>query len=59
MSYDSVLKNENSIPIIITTGYDDDQHQTDLADRTLIKPIIFSALLDALESCVMQREDLQ
>ncbi len=47
---------ENVIPIIITTGYDDDQHQTDLADRTLIKPIIFSALLDALESCVMRRE---
>jgi CheY-like chemotaxis protein len=43
------------IPIIITTGYDDDEHTTDLADRTLVKPIIFSKLLDAVESCVQER----
>jgi CheY-like chemotaxis protein len=43
------------IPIIITTGYDDDEHATDLADRTLVKPIIFSKLIDAVESCVKER----
>jgi CheY-like chemotaxis protein len=43
------------IPIIITTGYDDDEHATDLADRTLVKPIIFSKLMDAVESCVQER----
>lgn len=45
----------DALPIIITTGYDDDQHRCDLADRILIKPIIFSTLLDALVSCVGQR----
>ncbi|OGU01235.1 MAG: hypothetical protein A2X82_16615 [Geobacteraceae bacterium GWC2_55_20] len=45
----------DTLPIIITTGYDDDQHRCELADRVLIKPIIFSTLLDALVSCVRQR----
>lgn len=44
-----------NIPIIIATGYDDDQHKTDLADWTLIKPIVFSALLEALEFCLSAR----
>lgn len=42
-------------PIIITTGYDDDEHATDLANRTLIKPIIFSRLMDALKECICER----
>lgn len=45
----------DSLPIIITTGFDDDQHRCDLADRVLIKPIIFNTLLDTLVSCVRQR----
>ncbi len=44
-----------TVPIIIVTGYDDDQHKTDLADRTLIKPIVFSKLLEALESCLKEQ----
>lgn len=46
---------ERTVPIIIVTGYDDDLHKTDLADRTLIKPIVFSALLEALESCLKKQ----
>lgn len=46
---------ERNVPIIIVTGYDDDLHKTDLADRTLIKPIVFSALLEALESCLKKQ----
>lgn len=44
-----------NVPIIIATGYDDDQHKTDLADRTLIKPIVFSTLLETLESCLREQ----
>ena len=44
-----------NVPIIIATGYDDDQHKTDLADRTLIKPIVFSTLLETLESCLEEQ----
>lgn len=44
-----------SVPIIITTGYDDDEHRCELADRTLIKPIIFGALLEAIEECLTER----
>jgi YesN/AraC family two-component response regulator len=43
-----------SVPIIITTGYDDDEHCSELADRTLIKPIIFSKLLEAIEECITE-----
>jgi CheY-like chemotaxis protein len=42
-------------PIIITTGYVDDEHSTELANRTLIKPIIFSRLMDALKECIAER----
>lgn len=45
---------ENSVPIIITTGYDDDEHRCDLADRTLIKPIIFGKLMEAIEECIRE-----
>jgi DNA-binding response OmpR family regulator len=41
-----------TVPIIITTGYDDDVHRSDFADRTLIKPIIFGNLLETIESCI-------
>jgi DNA-binding response OmpR family regulator len=44
-----------SVPIIITTGYDDDEHRCELADRTLIKPIIFSKLLETIEECLTER----
>ena len=45
---------EISVPIIITTGYDDDEHRCELADRTLIKPIIFSKLLETIEECIRE-----
>jgi CheY-like chemotaxis protein len=45
------------VPIIITTGYDDEEHATDLADRTLVKPILFSKLMDAVVACVRERLD--
>ncbi len=45
---------EESVPIIITTGYDDEDHRCDLADRTLIKPIIFGKLLETIEDCIRE-----
>ncbi len=45
---------EESVPIIITTGYDDEEHRCDLADRTLIKPIIFGKLLETIEDCIRE-----
>ena len=45
---------EKSVPIIITTGYDDDEHRCELADRTLIKPIIFGKLPETIEDCIRE-----
>ncbi len=45
---------EESVPIIITTGYDDEEHRCGLADRTLIKPIIFGKLLETIEDCIRE-----
>jgi DNA-binding response OmpR family regulator len=50
----AIRETEESVPIIITTGYDDDEHRCELADRTLIKPIVFSKLLEAIEECIAE-----
>jgi YesN/AraC family two-component response regulator len=42
-------------PIIITTGYIDDEHSTDLANHTLIKPVVFSRLVEAIEECIPEQ----
>jgi CheY-like chemotaxis protein len=42
-------------PIIITTGYVDDEHSTELANRTLVKPVVFARLLEALKECISER----
>ncbi|HEX9078879.1 MAG TPA: response regulator [Desulfuromonadaceae bacterium] len=45
---------EESVPIIITTGYDDEDHRCELADRTLIKPISFGKLLETIKECIRE-----
>ncbi|SJZ66140.1 Response regulator receiver domain-containing protein [Trichlorobacter thiogenes] len=47
---------DHSIPIIITTAYDDDAHYCPEADLTILKPISFMELLQAVKDCLAARE---
>ncbi|MDY0300313.1 MAG: response regulator [Trichlorobacter sp.] len=46
---------DNGTPIIITTAYDDEAHRCDLANRVILKPIVFNDLLDQVTECVEER----
>lgn len=45
----------HQIPIIITTGYDDEAHQCPEADLTILKPISFMELLQAVLDSIEKR----
>jgi len=47
---------DHDIPIIITTAYDDDAHYCPEADMTILKPISFMELLQAVKNCLAARE---
>ena len=47
---------DQSIPIIITTAYDDEAHQCPDADRVILKPILFTNLLQAVQECLAARK---
>jgi CheY-like chemotaxis protein len=40
--------------IIVATAYNDDKHKCPLACRTIIKPISYTALIEAIESCFIK-----
>lgn len=46
---------DDGTPIIITTAYDDEAHRCDLADRVILKPIIFNELLKVIGDCLEER----
>lgn len=46
---------DHDIPIIITTAYDDDAHYCPEADLTIMKPISFMELLQAVQDCLAAR----
>ncbi len=46
---------DHSIPIIITTAYDDDAHYCPEADMIILKPISFMELLQAVKDCLAAR----
>ena len=46
---------DHDIPIIITTAYDDDAHYCPEADMTILKPISFMELLQAVKDCLAAR----
>lgn len=48
---------DNGTPIIITTAYDDEAHRCDLANRVILKPIIFNDLLQQITECLKVREN--
>ena len=50
---------DHSIPIIITTAYDDDAHYCPEADLTILKPISFMELLQAVKDCLATRRAAQ
>lgn len=43
---------DDSIPIIITTAYDDEAHRCPQADMVILKPISFMELLDGVQQCL-------
>ena len=45
----------HAIPIIITTAYDDDAHYCPEADLTILKPVSFMELLQAVMDCLAAR----
>jgi CheY-like chemotaxis protein len=47
---------DHEIPIIITTAYNDDAHYCPEADLTILKPISFMELLQAVKDCLAARE---
>jgi YesN/AraC family two-component response regulator len=49
---DRILELNHNQPIIITTGYDDQEHRSDKVCINLIKPIIDNVLVDALIKCI-------
>ena len=46
------IREEDNVPIIITTGYDDAEHHCDNANQVLVKPIILNELMSAIVSCI-------
>lgn len=47
-----IREQDDTIPIIITTAYDDEAHYCPEADRTILKPINFMELLQAVQECL-------
>ncbi len=43
---------DQQIPIIITTGYDDEAHRCPTADLVILKPIRFMELLEGVQTCL-------
>lgn len=50
-----IRERDQSVPIIITTAYDDEAHQCPNADRVILKPVLFSDLLQAMTDCLEAR----
>lgn len=46
---------DQAVPIIITTAYDDEAHQCPDADRVILKPVLFTSLLQAVTDCLERR----
>ncbi len=53
---DKILQMNTAQPIIITTGYDDEQHQSERVCVNIIKPIDDNELLEAIVKCINDRE---
>ena len=54
---DKILDYKEKQPIIITTGYDDDEHKSNRVCRNILKPIRLDELLDAVISCLGLTDD--
>ena len=54
-----IRERDQSVPIIITTAYDDEAHQCPDADRVILKPVLFSDLLQGYFSYTPTEEQLE
>ena len=52
-----ILESKERQPIIITTGYNDDEHKSDRVCRNIIKPINLQELLEAICACLKLEDD--
>ncbi len=43
-----------SKPVIILTAFNDEEHDSELADTRLVKPIMKEDLLDAIAECILR-----
>lgn len=50
---------DNGTPIIITTAYDDEAHRCELANKVILKPIVFNDLLNQVAECVKEHNFAQ
>ncbi len=48
---------DDSVPIIITTAYDDESHTCPAADMRILKPISFMELLKGIQDCLETRQE--
>lgn len=48
---------DDSVPIIITTAYDDESHNCPAADMRILKPISFMELLKGIQDCLETRQE--
>ncbi len=51
---EKIMEINRNQPIIITTGYNDDAHKSPYACFTIIKPIDYKKLLDAINKCIVR-----
>ncbi|MCI4624766.1 MAG: response regulator [Candidatus Magnetoovum sp. WYHC-5] len=53
---EEILKIDERQPIIITTGYNDEEHVSDKVCKNVLKPIDEEALLESILFCVGKRK---
>ena len=51
-----IREQDQTVPIIITTAYDDEAHRCPDADRVILKPILFTNLLQAMRDCLIEKD---
>jgi len=54
---EKILDLNGDQPIIITTGYDDDEHKSDRVCKNILKPINLAGLLEAIDDCLGLTDD--
>ncbi|MBF0276127.1 MAG: response regulator [Nitrospinae bacterium] len=54
---ETILKQDSHQPIIITTGYDDDEHKNNKVSQNIIKPINLKELTESICTALDLKDD--